>query len=104
MAFKIELSPRASRDINEIVARIHADAPMNAERWQGGLEKKLLLLTQSAKSYGFAPENQDASKAVRQLMFGRCRILYTIEDGTAYVLTVRHGARQFMAGPETDRL
>jgi plasmid stabilization system protein ParE len=104
MDYEIELSRRAARDIDAIFSRIHADAPLNAKRWRSGLNQKLELLTHSAHRFGLAPENNDSRREVRQLMFGQYRILYTVDGVTAYVMTIRHGARQFLTGRQIDRL
>lgn len=53
-------------------------------------------------SFELAPESQDATIEVRQLLYGRYRILYTVRGSTVFVLTVRHGARQFMALEELE--
>ena len=104
MEYEVELSTQASRDVEEIFRRIHVDAPLNAARWRSRLEQKIETLVHSAHRFGFAPENNDARREVRQLMYGRYRILYTVDDATAYVLTIRHGAMQFLSGREIDRL
>ena len=75
---------------------------MNAVRWRHGLEAKLRVLERMPESFTLAPENQDASIEVRQLLYGRYRILYTMRAATAFVLTVRHGARQFMRAEELE--
>jgi len=104
MAFKVELSRRAERDIEEAFEYIHADAPLNALRWRKRLEQKLRILERTPEAFGFAPENCDARVEVRQLLFGRYRLLYTVRSPTVFVLTVRHGARLFLSGREVDSI
>lgn len=104
MAYTVEFSDRAERDIDEIVVYIQADSPVHATRWRKRLQDKLLALTTMPESGGFAPENIDARCEVRQLLYGRYRVLYTIHDEVVYLLTIRHGARQSLTGDEIDSI
>jgi plasmid stabilization system protein ParE len=100
MTYPIEISHRAARDIEEAFDYIRSRAPLNALRWRAGLERRLRVLETSPQAFGFAPENDDAKGDVRQMLYGRYRILYTIRAETVFVLTVRHGARLFLTGEE----
>ena len=106
MAFQVELSRRAAADIEEIFnyIEIEADAPMNAQRWRRGLELQLHRLTSMAGSMPFAEENRHAPCDVRQMLYGKFRILYTVQSETAYVLTIRHGHRLPMSVTELNRI
>lgn len=104
MEYRIELSLRAERDIEEAFAYIHSDAPLNAVKWRRGLEAKLELLASMPTIFGAAPENRDSSKEVKQLVYGRYRILYSLEADVVFVLSIRHGARQFMKRDEIDEI
>ena len=57
-----------------------------------------------AESFACAPENQDTKIEVRQLLYGRYRILYTVRGSVVFVLTVRHGARQLMTAEELETI
>ena len=102
MAYTIRLSERAYADIATIVAYIQGDSPQNASRWRTGLLERIASLDFSPRGGALAPEDEYTPFEVRQALFGRYRILFTIKDDerTVYVLTVRHGARQFMSGEE----
>ena len=104
MAYRIELSRRAQQDVEEAFLHIQADAPGNARRWRHALERKLRVLERLPEAFGFAPENYDAKADVRQILFGRYRILYTVRESTVFVLTVRHGARLFLSTSEVDEI
>ena len=106
MEFQVELSHRAACDIDEIFQfiAVDSDAPMNAVKWRRGLEEHLRRLTYLAGSLPFAEENRHAPCEVRQLLFGKFRILYTIDDDVAHVLTVRHGHRRPMSVAELNRI
>jgi plasmid stabilization system protein ParE len=43
--------------------------------------------------YPLAPENEEHANEIRQLVYGRYRILFTIQPGRVVILHVRHGAR-----------
>lgn len=104
MAYEVELSRRAGRDLTEAFEYIHARAPLNAVRWRKGLQQRLRSLERQPEAFGFAPENQDAKADIRQRLYGQYRILYTIRGETVFVLTVRHGARTFLTGEEVDAI
>jgi len=104
MAFTIRFSERARQDVHDIVEYIQQDSPLNATRWRRGLYGKLAVLRSMATSFAFAPENEYARCEVRQLLYGRYRVLYTVREQTAFILTIRHGARQFMSGGEVTEI
>jgi plasmid stabilization system protein ParE len=104
MEYQVELTVRSRLDIEAIFDHIHEDAPLNAVRWRRGLEKKLAVLERIPNTFTFAIENRDAPCEVRQIFYGRYRILYTVEAGTVHVLTIRHGARLPMSQDELRRI
>jgi toxin ParE1/3/4 len=104
MEFRVRLSRRSERDVAEAFAFIQSDSEARAVRWRVGLERVLRKLQSQATIHGFAPENQSARCEVRQILFGRYRILYTIQENVAFVLTIRHGARQFLSRKELDAI
>ncbi len=100
MAFTVEFSLRAERDIDEIVLYIQADSPHDATRWRQRLHEKLQALRTLPEACGIAPENAEARCEIRQLIYGRYRVLFTIREKSVFIVTVRHGARRFMADNE----
>lgn len=102
--YRVELSPHALSDIDSIVATIHADSPINAVRWRRRLFEKIEALALMPRSYSFAPEHYYCPQEIRQTIFGRYRILFTVRDSDSliYVLSIRHGARLFMKSKELD--
>jgi len=104
MAFQVEFTDEAIRDIESIFEDIHADAPLNAVKWRQGLEKKLHLLTVMAESFGLAKESGYAPGKLQELFFGNFRILYTVRDSVAVVLTIRRGLRRFLKPSDIQKL
>ncbi len=95
---------RARRDLEEIVAYIQADSPVDATLWRQRLERKMQSLRTMPEGCAVAPENERTIREIRQLLHGRYRVLFTIDGTKVFVLTIRHGARQFLAGDELDSI
>ena len=77
---------------------------MNAVRWRRGLQDQLRRLTYMATSFPLAEENRDAPCEVRQTLFGKYRILDSVQAEVAFVLTIRHGHRLPMSADELHRV
>ncbi len=97
MAFLVELTNRAQRDLAAIYEYIQAETSDQAFRWFNGLEAAIFSLA-SQPEYGVrTPENS----ALRQLLDGNkphvYRVIYRIgkRAGTVQVLHIRHGARRY---------
>ncbi|QDU42879.1 Plasmid stabilization system protein [Symmachiella dynata] len=104
MAYTVEFSARARRDIDEIVAYIQADSPRDATRWRQKLQERMNALRTMPEACGLAPENDESPHNVRQLLHGHYRVLFTIREQRVFVLTIRHGARRFMKAAEFDAI
>jgi plasmid stabilization system protein ParE len=102
MVYSVELSFRARRDLEQIVAYISANSPRNAARWRRRLQEKLRSLSTMPTACGLAPEDQVSGREIRQLLFGTYRVLFTIYQTKVFVLTVRHGARRLLTADELD--
>ncbi len=68
MTYRVELSRRAERDIEEAYEYIRSRAPLNAIRWRERLERWLSALEMNPEGFGFAPENEVAKADVRQMV------------------------------------
>lgn len=102
MAYTIEFSNRSRRDLDEIVAYIQADSPIDATRWRQRLQQKMMSLLTMPEACGFAPENTASHHEIRQMLYGHYRVLFTIREQIVFILTIRHGARQFITEEEID--
>ncbi len=98
MAYRVELSVRAARDLDCIYQQIHAAESLAAARWYNGLEKAIYTLERFPHRCPVAREARKAKHSVRHLLYGTkphvYPILYEIDqaDKAARVLTIRHGA------------
>lgn len=86
-------APRAILRAIEIAEYIAADRPAAARRWVQGLFAKAATLRRHPRSGRRVPElDRDE---MRQVRYGKYRIIYRIDPKRVVVLTVRHYARQW---------
>ena len=95
MAYRVDLTGRAGRDLRQIYRRIHAEDSVQAFAWFNGLETMLNSLEKHPDRGAITPEN----KKLRQLLYGNkthiYRIIYVVEARAknVKVVHIRHGAR-----------
>ena len=95
MAYRVELTVRAGRDLKHIYRRIHAEDSTQAFNWFKGLETMVYRLAEHPDRGAITPEN----KKLRHLLYGNkphiYRIIYSVaeRDKKVKVLHIRHGAR-----------
>jgi len=95
MAYRVELTNRAGRDLRHIYRRIHAEDSELAVAWFNGLEKTVYSLAEHPDRGATTPEN----KKLRHLLYGNnphiYRIIYRVNERALIVkvLHIRHGAR-----------
>ena len=95
MAYRVELTGRASRDLREIYLRIHAEDSVQALAWFNGLEAMVYSLEEHPDRGAITPEN----KKLRHLLYGNkphiYRVIYRVETRSkkVKVVHIRHGAR-----------
>lgn len=101
MSYAVIISERAKRDIREAARWIAQHSPKKATFWHFEIEAAILTLENNPFRCSFAPENQFFPEEIRQLLFGKYRILYFVEDEEVNVLYVRHVAMDYVR-PEED--
>lgn len=95
MAYRVDLTRRAARDLGHLYRTINAEDSAQAHAWFNGLERVILSLDENPARGSVIPE--DAS--LRHLLYGRrrnvYRIIYAIDEHSRVVtvLHIRHGAR-----------
>lgn len=95
MAYRVNLTPRAQRDLAGIYVRIDARSSNAARAWYLGLKEAIRSLKVLPARCPFTPE----MKELRHLLYGSkphtYRIIYRIleEAQVVDVLHIRHGAR-----------
>lgn len=98
MAYRVEIVPRARRDLDDILSWLVAQqAGARAIEWFRDLEEAIASLAEFPERCALAPESAVVSFAVRQLLYGRkpdtYRILFTIDGLAVKVLHIRHARR-----------
>lgn len=96
MAFRVELTDRAYRDLAAIYEYIQAGSSGQAFRWFNGLERAILSLEKHPKRGTVTREDS----RLRQLLYSNkphvYRIIYSIRERSRLVsvLHIHHGARR----------
>ena len=103
MAYLVELTLRAERDLDDLYQRISADDSAAAARWFNGLEKAIYTLERMPRRCPIAHESKKAKRRLRHLLYGAKRDVYRVifeineSHKAVRVLTIRHAAMdQFM--------
>jgi toxin ParE1/3/4 len=98
VAYRVELTDRALRDLSTIYERIGVKSSAQAAHWFNHLERSILSLERYPNRGPLTPEDP----TVRHLLYGRkpyaYRIIYEVDKktSTVYVLHIR--------GPGRDRM
>ena len=107
MAYRVDLTERAARNLGRIYRTIDAEAASLARTWFTGLEQAILSLDEHPARGASTPEDG----SLRHLLYGRgrhrYRIIYAIDETNRFVtvLHIRHGARDaFMPNEPGDNI
>ena len=102
MLFKIVITDRAARDLDEAFRWYAEHAPEAAVHWYNGFLNALDKLATNPERCPIAPESKKLHTEIRQFLYGRqrsYRALFIIREQTIIVLHIRHTARR-EASPE----
>jgi plasmid stabilization system protein ParE len=100
MAYLVNITVRAERDLARLYQDIHASDSAAARRWYFALTGKILSLEKKPNRCPMTPENPQ----LRHLLLGRkphvYRVIYRVLETPKRVdvLHVRHGARRSFTG------
>ncbi|MGH9821857.1 MAG: type II toxin-antitoxin system RelE/ParE family toxin [Blastocatellia bacterium] len=88
--FKVIVSPAAEGDIegSYLWGRKHWGGEQ-ANKWVRELRAEILKLSALPERHSLAPESSAFSQAIRQIIVGRYRVLFTVEGSKVFVLHVR---------------
>jgi plasmid stabilization system protein ParE len=111
MAFRVDISPRAFDDLDQIARYIKQQASFEqAEEWFNGIVAAIKTLEDLPHRCRVAEESRELGQEVRLLLHGKrnrqYKVYYSVQQttrskGTVRVFHVRHWARRT---PNTDRL
>lgn len=96
MKLKIEITHQAESEIETAYLWIRQDSPIRANKWFEGMVKAIDYLALFPVRCLLAQESGDVGNEVRQLLYGKFRILFIVESDTVFILHVRHGGRQYL--------
>ncbi|HJZ79007.1 MAG TPA: type II toxin-antitoxin system RelE/ParE family toxin [Pyrinomonadaceae bacterium] len=102
MSYKVEITEKAQEETREAIRWIAQYSPEKAALWHFELMEKVDSLENFPARCALAPESETHGKEIRQLIFGKYRILFIIEDETVYVLRVRHQAQDLLKPKEEE--
>jgi toxin ParE1/3/4 len=94
---RVVWSPLAVQRVNEHAEYIARDRPLAAEEWVEGVFAAVERLQQFPLSGREVEEVR--RKDIREIVFGRYRIIHRVEAERVIILTVRH-QRQLLDAPE----
>jgi len=100
MAYRVELTARAVHDLEILYLEKNAAESSDAARWYNGLEQALYTLETNPNRCPSAPEARKVKRQLRHLLYGAkphvYRVIFEVDARrhTAWVLTIRHGARK----------
>ncbi len=91
--FRVEVTPTAEADIEEIWSYIAEDSVENATAFILAFEDQVGTLESFAERCPLIPENEILGTRYRHLLYGNYRTIYKITGKVVIVLRVIHGAR-----------
>jgi len=101
VAYRVDLTERAARNLRRIYRTINAEDSARARDWFNGLEKAVFSLDEHPARAPVIPEDDSP----RHLLYGRkpnvYRIIYAVDEcnRVVTVLHIRHGARKAFTPP-----
>jgi plasmid stabilization system protein ParE len=91
--YAVEITEPAEQNIEEAHDWLRAQSPEAASRWIDGLLGTIESLETFPLRCPLAPESADHEEEIRQVLYGRYRILFVIRKQKVFVLHVRHTSR-----------
>ena len=104
MSTEVELSFRAEKDLDDILAWIASRSPQGARMWLARWKEVCRLLSERPETCLLAPENSDHEEDIRQIVFktrsGRkYRALFVIRGNRVFITNLR-GPGQDLVPPD----
>jgi toxin ParE1/3/4 len=90
---RIQRTPRADQDLEDLWFFIAQDDPAAADRWLDTLEEKIGLLADNPL---MGPARPDIARELRYHPVGNHLLLYRVIQGGIEIVRVVHGARDLL--------
>jgi toxin ParE1/3/4 len=100
MAYLVEFSSRAARDLEILYVEKDAAESPTAARWYNGWEEAVDGLAGYPHRCPLAPEGRKLKRKLRHLLYGKkthvYRVIYELDEDrrVVWVFAIRHGARR----------
>jgi plasmid stabilization system protein ParE len=104
MKRRVLLTPQAKQDITAAYLYIRADAPEAARRWRFRLRQLIRTLATFSERHEISAEGNEVGVALRQMLYGSYRVLYTVEEKSVRIHALRHGACRPLLPDEVQRM
>jgi mRNA-degrading endonuclease RelE of RelBE toxin-antitoxin system len=108
MAYRVELTARAARDLEALYLEKNAAESPHAARWYNELEQAVYTLETHPHRCPAAPEARRVKRQLRHLLYGArphvYRVIFEVDKRRhiVWVLTIRHGARKPLKSGDLD--
>lgn len=97
MSYQVGISQRAQLEARSASLWMAQFSEENATMWYFDLSAAIQSLENMPFRCPLAPESKSFGFEIRHLIFGKYRILFTVEDETVYILNVRHSAQKSLS-------
>lgn len=102
MSYQVEISERAQLEARSAALWMAQFSEAKATTWFFELSEAMQSLENMPFRCPLAPETESFGFEIRHLIFGKYRILFTVEDETVYILNVRHSAQKTLSPDDED--
>ena len=96
MKYQVEFTNQAYAEVEFAYTWIEQVSPARATEWFNGLVDIVETLYSMPGRCPVAPESVEIGREIRQLIYGKYRLLIAIEGRTIFVLHIRHGAQKHL--------
>ena len=100
--YEVVLTKRAFADADEAFIWLFNEEPDAALKWYEELLVAFRSLAHSPRRWGLAREDPFFDEEIRQLVYGRYRVLFTVKNTRVFVLRVRHGSRETLSPKDQE--
>lgn len=104
MSYRIELSARAERDLEQILGWIHERSPPGASTWFSRWQEVIAELASHPLRFSLAPENNDHDVEIRNVIFStrrgkKYRAVFVVREDVVFIAHLR-GPGQDLVRPQ----
>jgi plasmid stabilization system protein ParE len=102
MRYRIIIEQQAYAEMDETYEWIAQYSPEKATLWYFDMTERIESLQNNPYRCSLAPESSFFPEEIRQLLFEKYRILFTVRGEEVHVLHIRHSARDTLKPNEEN--